>query len=118
MATITLNTKFKIKRGTSEAWRRVNPILAYGEPGFEKDTNKLKIGDGQKHWNELSYLESDFKINPDGKSVTFENNTVSLYGYNNATVGQFAVKGQNNLEWIDQPSPISNEEILNICRKG
>ncbi len=48
MAEITLHTKFRLRRGTSEAWRRVNPVLLYGEPGFEKDTNKLKIGDGTK----------------------------------------------------------------------
>jgi len=48
MAEITLYTKFKLRRGTSEAWARVNPVLSYGEPGFEKDTNKLKIGDGVK----------------------------------------------------------------------
>jgi hypothetical protein len=48
MAEITLHTKFRLRRGTSEAWNRVNPVLLYGEPGFEKDTNKLKIGDGVK----------------------------------------------------------------------
>lgn len=48
MAEITLRTRFKIRRGTSSAWARVNPTLFYGEPGFEKDTNKLKIGDGVK----------------------------------------------------------------------
>ena len=49
MAEITLHTKFRLRRGTSEAWARVNPVLLYGETGFEKDTNKLKIGDGTKH---------------------------------------------------------------------
>lgn len=48
MAEITLRTKFRLRRGTSSAWARVNPVLLYGEPGFEKDTNKLKIGDGVK----------------------------------------------------------------------
>lgn len=117
MATVTLKTKFKVRRGTSEAWQRVNPILAYGEPGFEKDTNKLKIGNGQKHWNELPYLNNDFEISPDEKTITLKNNKIALYGYDNADIGQFPIKGQNNLEWIDQPVPISNDEILNICRK-
>ncbi len=43
-----LKTTFLLRRGTSEAWSRVNPVLKYGEPGFEKDTNRLKIGDGKK----------------------------------------------------------------------
>ena len=50
MATKTkvIKTTFLLRRGTSEAWNRVNPTLKYGEPGFEKDTNRLKIGDGTK----------------------------------------------------------------------
>ena len=48
MAAKTIKTTFLLRRGTAEAWNRVNPTLKYGEPGFEKDTNKLKIGDGEK----------------------------------------------------------------------
>lgn len=117
MAEITLYTKFKLRRGTSEAWSRVNPVLLYGEPGFEKDTNKLKIGDGTKHWNDLPYLNQDFKIGKDDKSIIYENNQLGLYGYANAEVGQFPIKGENNLEWIDQADAISEQEIINICRK-
>lgn len=117
MAEITLYTKFKLRRGTSEAWARVNPVLSYGEPGFEKDTNKLKIGDGVKAWNQLPYLTEDFKISADGKSVTYQNNQLGLYGYESAKMGQFPIKGENNLEWIDQAKSISNEEIISICRK-
>ena len=46
MATKIIKTTFQFHRGLSEAWNRVNPVLKYGEPGFEKDTNRLKIGDG------------------------------------------------------------------------
>ena len=98
MAVITLHTKFRLRRGTSSAWARVNPVLLYGEPGFEKDTNKLKIGDGVKAWNDLPYLTQDFQIGKDGKSIIYENDQLGLYGYANAEVGQFPVKGQNNLE--------------------
>lgn len=47
----------QLKRGTAEAWKRVNPILAVGEPGFEKDTNRLKIGDGVNNWVNLPYQD-------------------------------------------------------------
>jgi len=30
--------------------------LSAGEPGFESDTNKLKIGDGTSNWNSLPYV--------------------------------------------------------------
>lgn len=117
MAEIVLKTKFRLRRGTSEAWNRVNPVLLYGEPGFEKDTNKLKIGDGVKSWRDLPYLTQDFKIGKDGKTIIYENDKLALYGYESAQVGQFPIKGQNNLEWIDQAEPISEQEILNICTR-
>lgn len=40
-----------------------NPVLRVGEPGFETDTGKLKIGDGLTHWRELDYF-TGFKIGP------------------------------------------------------
>ena len=119
MAEIVLKTKFRLRRGTSEAWNRVNPVLLYGEPGFEKNTNKLKIGDGAKAWRDLPYLEGDFKISADEKSITYNDDNFGLYGYSNAKIGQFPIKGENNLEWIDQAGSISTEEIEDICvRKG
>jgi len=54
--TRVIKSYFRLRRGTSDAWSRVNPVLLYGEPGFEKDTNKLKIGDGTSAWNDLPYL--------------------------------------------------------------
>lgn len=32
--------------------------MKQGEPGFEYDTGKLKIGDGVRHWLELDYINS------------------------------------------------------------
>ena len=49
----------QLKRGTSAAWQKLDPILAVGEPGFEKDTNRLKIGDGIKSWNNLPYQDEN-----------------------------------------------------------
>ena len=46
---------FKLKRGLSDEWETKNPILAAGEPGVEKDTSLLKIGDGTTPWNSLPY---------------------------------------------------------------
>ena len=55
MAT-TLNTIFKLKRGTAARWAEVNPILETGEPGFVLDENRFKIGDGVTPWNQLPYM--------------------------------------------------------------
>lgn len=48
-----------LRRGLAATWAAHNPTLAYGEPGFEKDTNRLKIGDGETEWNLLPYLQAN-----------------------------------------------------------
>ena len=54
----TKNIKFQLRRDTAIMWSRINPILLAGEPGYENDTNKMKIGDGINSWNNLPYLYS------------------------------------------------------------
>ena len=45
-----------LRRDTSIQWEYNNPVLLAGEAGFETDTGKLKIGDGQTNWTDLDYL--------------------------------------------------------------
>lgn len=45
----------KLRRGTAAEWFSKNPILKQGEPGWEIDTNKTKVGDGSTAWNDLEY---------------------------------------------------------------
>lgn len=47
---------FKLRRATRLRWLEVDPILSPGEPAFEIDTGKLKIGDGAKKYSELDYF--------------------------------------------------------------
>lgn len=49
-------TTFKLRRGKAAEWSQVNPVLAQGEPAFELDTFKLKIGNGVMSYNELPYI--------------------------------------------------------------
>ena len=56
MATQVIKTTFQLKRGTSNVWKSLNPILAQGEPGFEYDTGLLKIGNGLDAWIDLPYV--------------------------------------------------------------
>jgi hypothetical protein len=58
----------QLKRGRSTAWRRYNPVLLSGEPGFELDTHQLKIGDGVTPYNKLPYIGDHSKAK-DGKSA-------------------------------------------------
>lgn len=45
----------QLKRGSASDWTAANPILLQGEPGFETDTGKFKIGDGVTLWAALAY---------------------------------------------------------------
>lgn len=50
--------KIQLRRDLAQRWIDVNPTLAMGEPGFETDTNKLKIGDGIHDWLSLDYISA------------------------------------------------------------
>lgn len=54
-----IRTTFQLRRGNEAAWKKNNPILASGEPGFVIDKNALKIGDGVTAWNDLDYISSE-----------------------------------------------------------
>ena len=72
----------QLKRGSSAAWKRLNPVLSIGEPGFEKDTNRLKIGDGFTPWNELPYqdeIQIEIFNADDVKSFPKEGNVNMIY---------------------------------------
>lgn len=48
-------TQIEFRRGTAAQWTTANPTLASGEPGFETDTGKMKIGNGSTIWTALAY---------------------------------------------------------------
>jgi hypothetical protein len=57
----------QLRRDNSIAWTNANPVLKQGEPGFETDTSKLKIGDGVKTWTQLDYYQtSELPANAEG----------------------------------------------------
>jgi hypothetical protein len=55
-------------------WSQVNPLLRLAEPGFESNTNRLKIGDGVRRWNDLPYVSLDKE--DDGVVLTTDVGTV------------------------------------------
>ena len=54
-----IKTTFKFRRNLASYWAEKNPVLAEGEPCFELDTGKLKIGNGTTAYNDLPYINSD-----------------------------------------------------------
>ena len=61
---------YQFKRGTAQRWIEVNPILRQGEPGFEYDTGKLKIGDGFTPWTSLPYINSEVNVSGQEEMIT------------------------------------------------
>jgi len=61
--------KFELREGTAAEWAAKNPTLRAGEPGYERDTNKLKVGDGNTPWNSLGYLTGAGSQGPPGDSA-------------------------------------------------
>jgi hypothetical protein len=47
--------KIQLRRDTAAQWSAVNPVLASGEFGYERDTRQFKVGDGTTAWTALSY---------------------------------------------------------------
>jgi len=50
--------QIQLRRGLAADWTSANPTLAEGELGLEKDTAKLKVGNGSSSWTSLSYLST------------------------------------------------------------
>ena len=68
---VTPKPKFpplQFKRATDRTFKRENPILLKGEPGYEWNTHKLKVGDGKTPYNRLPYI-GDHSKPKDGKSA-------------------------------------------------
>lgn len=51
-----MGDRLQVRRDNASVWTSINPILSDGEFGFERDTSKLKIGNGVTAWNSLPYV--------------------------------------------------------------
>lgn len=58
-------TQIKLRRDTSTNFTTKNPVLGEGEPAYETDTKKMKIGDGTTAYTQLDYFSTG------GGSATF-----------------------------------------------
>ena len=87
-----MTTSIQLKRGLASAWVSNNPILLAGEAGFEIDTNKMKVGNGTAHWNDLPYV-ADYL-------ATAGNNNTTLSGIESlTTIDSFPVSGWRSMSY-------------------
>ena len=61
-------TTIQFKRGSSQRWAEINPILAEGEPGYDTTKGKVKIGkvkigNGVDTWEDLLFIGDDKVVN-------------------------------------------------------
>ena len=140
MAT-TVISSIQFKRGTKEKLTdkltaQSLGVLKDGEPCWELDTNKIKIGDGKTDYAQLPYLtgssDTQFVITDpidsqvilydattkkwvnrsladDEAIIYLKNSGLTLKGYDEATQGQMLVKdATKGLAWVN---PTSTQEL-------
>jgi hypothetical protein len=102
-----MSFNIKFKRGTASEWNNSaypsGVVLSLGEPGYEKDTGKLKIGNGSTPWALLPYVGADDEIIRDlvggfvqqgsGVSIVHDDNantlTINVSGLDSSYIGDF-----------------------------
>lgn len=45
----------QFRRGSTASWKKLKTPLAAGQPGYDKDKHKIKVGDGKNLWDKLPY---------------------------------------------------------------
>lgn len=78
----------QIRRGKTANWRKPSKPLAAGQPGYDKDKHKIKIGDGLTPWSLLPYasgLGSEDILMPEAEAkirslLDPEDSTLITYG--------------------------------------
>lgn len=98
-------TTIKFRRDTSANWTSVNPIPAQGEPCYETDTGKLKIGNGSDSYTTLPYVSDGGAANlPIASTTTLgaikvgNNLTIAADGTLSATGGSAGTTDYTQLE--------------------
>ena len=98
-------TTIKFRRDTSANWTSVNPIPAQGEPCYETDTGKLKIGNGSDNYVTLPYVSDGGAANlPIASTTTLgaikvgDNLTIAADGTLSATGGSAGTTDYTQLE--------------------
>lgn len=97
----------KFKRGSTKNWLATRTRLEAGQPGYDKEKHKLKIGDGYSLWSELPYASGLFSeeiLNTEANAKTrkkkdAEDLTLITYGTedpNKDTVGAVYLQQSEN----------------------
>ena len=116
---------YQFKRGTAKRWLEVNPILRQGEPGFEYDTGKLKLGDGFTPWLSLPYVNEgvvfnaptrdDFPYRGNSNTIYKAEEEVALYQWNEKTqTYDLLSSGEQLIDELIKDVDEVRQDIVNI----
>ena len=95
----------QFKRGTSARWRELNPVLQEGEPGYDIDKGRVKIGDGKTPWTELLFQDEQAVVS---RKTVFD---FPAYGKEN-TLYKDESAGQLYQWMVDDANPSGRYEII------
>jgi hypothetical protein len=124
MVEVQVAVKIQFRRDLATNWTSDNPILADGEPGWETDTDQIKIGDGVTDWNSLGYefggITSHSLLSglSDDDHVQYLNETRhdSLPSDNphNVNKGQVGLGSVDNTSDDDKPVSLATQAALDL----
>lgn len=60
----------RIVSHTDAEWNTLDPVLADGEIGINRNGGRMKYGDGVTRWSSLVYLDQNFATNAEVAQVT------------------------------------------------
>lgn len=78
IAVAQVSNTLKFRRDTAANWVSVNPTLGQGEPGFEYDTYRLKIGNGVTPWVNLPYHGNIYGTSETALTVSSGSKTLTV----------------------------------------
>jgi hypothetical protein len=120
-----MTTRIKLRRDTAANWNTRNPVLAFGEPGYDTTNNKIKVGDGVTAWQDLDYLTDNTGGGGDGSGINFDaDGAINLQG-NGVVRNQVDSQNVNivsngfvQLQWttdagVAEPDPNGTAEPVN-----
>jgi len=98
MACPPSNIKFQLRRALASQWlSSPSLVLQAGEPGYETDTFKLKIGDGTTPWYLLPYIGENVSVGVTGATgsngATGPTGPVTSYIFDGGTAGSSYILG-------------------------
>jgi hypothetical protein len=125
-----MSVTIKFRRGNSAEWTsNGNVILASGEPGYELDTGRFKIGNGTTNWNNLTYAAivptgflagSGISINlaTNGAFATINSSGATISNYGNDRVltsdgTTTGINGESNLTFNGSLLSVSGNFVAN-----